>query len=356
MDSVIMSQISQVLTRIEVPIQMLDERGAVIYPEGGRWEESGAIPIDLLAENPGVPLVREGYTLIACDTPRLLCLSIAGEDVHARTCAVLAAALVRNIARQSSQHADRDESLRRILHEELDGAELESLAQEHGLPLDHIRCVLLLHLISPDVEFVRRTLIDVLPEGAQDVIVDVDRHTLVLVKDLESSLTFEELEQMCLAIQNTFISDTDCQVIIGLGEPRTHLSQLCESFREARRAIDVGRVYHSDERVFVFRKLLLERFLADVPREMGLKYSAMMFNRKTARLFNDEMVHTIEKFFENSLNLSETARQLYIHRNTLVYRLDKVQRQTGLDLRAFDDAVTFKMMMLLGKQPTGRHR
>ena len=96
-----------------------------------------------------------------------------------------------------------------------------------------------------------------------------------------------------------------------------------------------------------------------MPRDMGLRYNAMMFNRKTARLFNEEMIHTIEKFFENSLNLSETARQLYIHRNTLVYRLDKVQRAIGLDLRNFDDAVTFKMMMLLGKsgmekiRPTG---
>jgi len=129
---------------------------------------------------------------------------------------------------------------------------------------------------------------------------------------------------------------------------------LSESMKEARRAIDVGRMYCKDEYVFVYRKLLIERFLADVPREMGLRYNSMLFNRKTARLFNDEMVHTIETFFDNSLNLSETARKLYIHRNTLVYRLEKVQRAIGLDLRNFDDAVTFKMMMLLGKNNTNR--
>ena len=75
----------------------------------------------------------------------------------------------------------------------------------------------------------------------------------------------------------------------------------------------------------------------------------MLFNRKTARLFNDEMIHTIEKFFENSLNLSETARQLYIHRNTLVYRLDKLQKSTGLDLRVFEDAITFKIALMVVK-------
>ena len=87
---------------------------------------------------------------------------------------------------------------------------------------------------------------------------------------------------------------------------------------------------------------------------MSASYNSRIFNRKTARLFNEEMVHTIETFFDNSLNLSETARKLYIHRNTLVYRLEKVQRAIGLDLRNFDDAVTFKMMMLLGKNKGNR--
>ena len=100
--------------------------------------------------------------------------------------------------------------------------------------------------------------------------------------------------------------------------------------------------------------MLLERFLSNIPDETSASFHHMMFNRKTARLFNDEMIHTIEKFFDNSLNLSETARQLYIHRNTLVYRLDKVQRMIGLDLRAFDDAVTFKLMLLLGKSNDDR--
>ena len=94
--------------------------------------------------------------------------------------------------------------------------------------------------------------------------------------------------------------------------------------------------------------------MSDLPADSSARYSGMIFNRHTAKLFNDEMLHTIETFFENSLNLSETARKLYIHRNTLVYRLEKVQRAIGLDLRSFDDAVTFKMMMLLGKNSQPR--
>ena len=144
--------------------------------------------------------------------------------------------------------------------------------------------------------------------------------------------------------------------VVGIGEPKKTFPEIGESYRESRRAVEVGRIFLTEQHIYVYRSLVLERFLMDIPREMGTRYHGILFNRKTARLFNDEMLHTIEMFFAKDLNLSDTARQLYIHRNTLVYRLDKVQRQTGLDLRKFDDAVTFKMMMLLGKSGKDKPR
>lgn len=227
------------------------------------------------------------------------------------------------------------------------------------MEMEKTRSVITMHLINVDAETIQQVLGDAMQWLGNDMMVEIDRHTLALIKVMDELHSFEDMEQFAMAVQNTLMSETNYHALIGLGDPKKSLSQLGESFRESRRAIDVGRVYAPETGVYVYRRLLLERFLADVPRDMGLRYNAMMFNRKTARLFNEEMIHTIEKFFENSLNLSETARQLYIHRNTLVYRLDKVQRITGLDLRAFDDAVTFKMMMLLGKsgmekiRPTG---
>ena len=108
-------------------------------------------------------------------------------------------------------------------------------------------------------------------------------------------------------------------------------------------------IFHPGDSIHMFRRLMLERFLMNVPREESMLYHSLLFSRKTAKLFNEEMLQTIEMFFRKDLNLSDTARQLFIHRNTLVYRLDKVQRQTGLDLRHFDDAVTFKILYELKK-------
>jgi sugar diacid utilization regulator len=116
---------------------------------------------------------------------------------------------------------------------------------------------------------------------------------------------------------------TGKEVFIGISEPHDDLISIPEAFEEARNAINVGRIYHSNKTIFVYRNLLLERFLNEVSQDMSVTYNGRIFNRKTARLFNEEMVHTIETFFDNSLNLSETARKLYIHRNTLVYRLER---------------------------------
>ena len=153
--------------------------------------------------------------------------------------------------------------------------------------------------------------------------------------------------------RHTFTPELAMQIQHNLGSDIIMAFDQCSeygyTYDEAKRAMEVGAIFHPGESIHVFRRLLLERFLMNVPREESMMYHSLLFNRRTAKLFNEEMLQTIEMFFRKDLNLSDTARQLFIHRNTLVYRLDKVQRQTGLDLRHFDDAVTFKILYELKK-------
>jgi len=346
LDHRVIAKIAQVFSRINMNVMLLDNNGQVVLPEGNDREFT--LP-EALRKNPTLPLVYGDFTLIGTDGIQPLFLCLPGNSPEVCSCAILSAEMVNMLARIDLPNASTEQAYRYILREEITGAELETLAMEHGIAMEHARCVVLFHLQNVDVETVLTILINVISEDGSDAVIELDRYTVALIKYLDDQSDYEDIEQLGLAIENTFISETSHSVHIGIGEPKRELGLLHESLKEARRAIDVGRMYRKDEYVYVYRSLLSERFLADVPRELGLKYTAMLFNRKNARLFNDEMIHTIEKFFENSLNLSETARQLYIHRNTLVYRLDKVQRVIGLDLRAFDDAVTFKMMMLLSK-------
>ena len=151
------------------------------------------------------------------------------------------------------------------------------------------------------------------------------------------------------AVQESILTEAGYSVIIGIGAKAKDLSALHAGFLQASRAISIGRIFCENQTVFDYASMLLPRFLSELSPDIAERYHHLLFNPSTSRLFNEEMLRTIEVFFQKDLNLSDTARQLYIHRNTLVYRLDKVQRETGLDLRKFEDALTFRMLLDMRK-------
>ena len=344
LDHRITIKISRVLDMVDMSALLLDAAGNVILPEG--YQRVFTLPEEL-RQNPTVPFVYGGVTLIGTgdDQPVFVCLQGANEDV--KKCALLCAELINLLLREDMSETTREQALRVILRGEVEGAELESMAAEHDIPMQKLRCVMYFYFQDMEVESAMQVMGNALTDG-DDMMTEVGRHAVAMLKTVEED-GLADVEEFARAFESSFLTETGATVFIGISDPREALADIPQAYREAHNAINVGRVYHSAKHVFTHRSLLLERFLSDVSPEMGMSYNNCIFNRSTARLFNDEMVHTIETFFDNSLNLSETARKLYIHRNTLVYRLEKVQHAIGLDLRNFDDAVTFKMMMLLGK-------
>ena len=343
-------KIARILNMIDMSALLLDSSGNVILPEGD--PRTFTIPEEAL-QNPTVPFIYGAMTLIgtAEEQPVFVCLHGDSEDV--KKCAVLCAELINVLMREDMSQTSREQSLRLILRGDVEGAEFESIAAEHDIPMQMNRCVLYFYFQDMEVETAIQLMADAM-DGDHDLITEVGHHSVAMLKAIDEEADFSELEEYANAFESSFLTETGTTVYIGISDPRKDLVAIPEAFAEARSAINVGRVYRGNKRVFVYRNLLLERFLSEVSPEVGAGYNARIFNRKTVRLFNDEMIHTIETFFDNSLNLSETARKLYIHRNTLVYRLEKVQHAIGLDLRNFDDAVTFKMMMLLGKGENSR--
>ena len=327
-----LNQIQQVLARLMQPLWLLDTEGTVLLPE----ENRSKINLPEFME-PGMPVAFEGKTFLMIGiTPELiLCADAQGAATH--DCIVLADAMVQSMGRGEAPIQSRYDVYRRVLREELAGSELEALAHEHQIEMNRERCVLTFQILQTETETAFNMLEELVPRAGGDLLVEMDRHTVVFLKSMENVESFDELFQLAEAIEQTLLDEAGKSCVVGIGEPKKTFPEIGESYRESRRAVEVGRIFLTEQHIYVYRSLIL-------------------FNRKTARLFNDEMLHTIEMFFAKDLNLSDTARQLYIHRNTLVYRLDKVQRQTGLDLRKFDDAVTFKMMMLLGKSGKDKPR
>lgn len=335
-DRHLLDRIDQVLHRLSVPISVIDMEydGPVL---------NGAV----IAE--GETVMHDGKMYQAIPKTHIaLCCSadLPGAD----TVLKLAAELVSTVSSANDSHTENSYDVyRRTLRGELSGSELEALSHEHQLPNDLKRCVLVFHIVQTDSERAYDLLKDITPLQEKDVLVDMDRHTVVLLKDVSEEDDLDELTQFAQALQETLMGETAHQMTIGIGRSRHTIDELRESYMEARRAIEVGRIFKPEESIFLYSRLILERFLMELPQDINAYYHSLLFNRKNQRLFNEEMLYTIDMFFKKDLNLSDTARQLYIHRNTLVYRLDKVQKQIGLDLRSFEDAVTFKILMELKK-------
>ena len=345
-----LQRIARVIENIENKTLLMDDQGNVLYPEGDKRQLT--LP-EAVLKNPYEPLIYGGVTLIGIRAEHtakeesLLFLCLDGDSRDVRSCARLCAELISMTLKANVANADRAQALRLILRGDGDASECESLAIAHSIPTEQNRCVICIYCREVASETVAQKL-DELIDNETDMYTDLSRSSLALVKALPMENGFDDLRNVATELDKAFF-EAGLDVVIGVSDPRRLLSELPEALAEAREAINVGGIYRSDERLLIYRRLMLERFLTTVPRTSGLSYGSMVFNARTARLFNEEMIHTIEVFFENNLNLSEAARKLYIHRNTLVYRLEKVQRATGFDLREFDDAVTFKLMMLLSR-------
>ncbi len=328
-----MDQLFRTLAGLHAEVVLFDENG-ISVPAGSRKPVPAFSDLNETA-------VQEGHTWIRLHSPVAAYLSVRGVDEAAADCAKLSAALVESITADGPA-SDRVDVVRAALREELSGPELDTLTVEYGIQIAADRCVMLFHGATAAMR-------DLILVGEGDILVDMDRHTLVLVKSMENIDGYDELVQLAEAMEQTIMSETGEQPVISIGEMKPTMLEIGASYRAAWRALEIGRMFHPEKNIYAFNRLVLERFLSEINRELGMRYHHMLFNRKTQRLFNEEMLHTIEMFFAKDLNLSDTARQLYIHRNTLVYRLDKIQRQTGLDLRKFEDAITFRMLLLLGK-------
>ena len=338
-DKHLMDQMESILSRLSIPVMLADKD-----PEAQMT--GNELPLDQITDGLIQPV--RGMLYLGVNQPAVV-LYCEENLPGARDVLMLAESLVTTLASGSGREENAFDVYRRALRGELVGAELEALANEHQLPQELKRCVLVFHMVQTENEKAFNLLRDLVPMQERDVLIDMDRHTVALVRDMTDVEGSDELVQFSEALQETLMSETAHQMTVGIGSCRVALEEIRESFSEARRAIEVGRIFQPESSIYVFDKLILERFLMEQPQESSAYYHSLLFNRKTQRLFNEEMLYTIEMFFKKDLNLSDTARQLYIHRNTLVYRLDKVQRQTGLDLRKFDDAVTFKILMELKK-------
>ena len=183
----------------------------------------------------------------------------------------------------------------------------------------------------------------------QDFITAVDEKNIILVKELKANESYEDMDKTAKTILDMLNTEAMEKVQIAYGTIVQEIKDVSRSYKEAKMALDVGKIFYSERDIVAYGNLGIGRLIYQLPMPLCKMFIKEIFDGKSPDDFDEETLTTINKFFENSLNVSETSRQLYIHRNTLVYRLDKLQKSTNLDLRVFEDAITFKIALMVVK-------
>ena len=182
-----------------------------------------------------------------------------------------------------------------------------------------------------------------------DFITAVDEKNIIVVKELKENESLDDIYKLSKSILEMLNAEASAYYHIAYGTIVNDIREVSKSYKEARMALDVGKIFFSDKNIIAYNNLGIGRLIYQLPMPLCKMFIREIFDGKSPEDFDEEMLTTINKFFENSLNVSETSRQLYIHRNTLVYRLDKLQKTTGLDLRIFEDAITLKIALMVVK-------
>ncbi len=277
-----------------------------------------------------------------------------GDDESARAfCSVAYIALNDAKIFYEEKH-DRGTFVKNIIMDNILPGDIYIRAKELHFATDASRAVFLVRQLGhADVATVD-VLGSLFPDKMQDFVLSINETDIAVVKQVPVDIEAEELERIARNIEETLKSELFVKTVIGIGTVAEHLRSLADSYKEAQTAIDVCKVFDTEKSVMSYENLGIGRLIYQLPTTLCEIFLSEVFKKNSIDSLDQETLFTINKFFENNLNVSETSRKLFVHRNTLVYRLEKIKKLTGLDLREFDHAIVFKVALMVRKYLSSR--
>ena len=261
----------------------------------------------------------------------------------------MAAFQIKNLLVAYKERYDKDNFIKNLLLDNMLLVDIYSRAKKLHIDTDVKRIVFIVEAVHDKDNNVLETIRSMFTGKPKDFITAVDEKSIIIVKEVEQDQTYVDLEKLANTLLDMLNTEAMASVDIAFGTIINDIKEVSRSYKEAKLALDVGKIFYSDKHVMAYNGLGIGRLIYQLPLPLCKMFIKEIFDAKSPDEFDEETLITINKFFENSLNVSETSRQLYIHRNTLVYRLDKLQKLTNLDLRVFDDAITFKIALMVVK-------
>ena len=270
-----------------------------------------------------------------------------GEDVY--VIGKMVAFQIQNLLVAYKERFDKDNFIKNLLLDNLLLVDIYSRAKKLHIQTDVARVVMIVETGSGKDGNVLELARAHFSNSSKDYITAVDENNVIVVKDLTEADTSKEIERTARGLEAFLQKENITGVRIAYGTVIQEIKEVSRSYKESKMALDVGKIFFDDRNIIAYSELGIGRLIYQLPIPLCKMFIKEIFGGKSPDDFDEETLTTIYKFFENSLNVSETSRQLFIHRNTLVYRLDKLQTSTGLDLRVFEDAITFKIALMVVK-------
>ena len=278
----------------------------------------------------------------------------SGDDDSARGYCTMAYIALNDAKNFYEEKHDRGTFVKNIIMDNILPGDIYIRAKELHFATDAPRAVFLVRQIGHGDVATVDVLSGMFPDKVQDFVLSINETDIAVVKQITADTDAEDLDAIARQIEETLKTELFIKTVIGIGTVAEHLRSLADSYKEAQTAIDVCKVFDTEKSIINYENLGIGRLIYQLPTTLCDIFLSEVFKKNSIDSLDQETLFTINKFFENNLNVSETSRKLFVHRNTLVYRLEKIKKLTGLDLREFDHAIVFKVALMVRKYLTSR--
>ena len=305
--------------------------------------------VQLFADSAADSQVIQGYHFFKIFDERTVeyVLIAKGSSEDAYMIGKVAVCEIQNLIVAYKERFDKNNFIQNLLLDNLLLVDIYNRAKKLHIETEARRVVFMVETKYEKDNNALETVKSLFASKPKDYITAVDEKSIILVKELKPEDTYEDIDEIAKMLRDMLNAEAMSSVRIAYGTIVDEIKLVSKSYKEAKMALDVGKIFYVEKNIIAYNTLGIGRLIYQLPIPLCQMFMKEVFGEKMPDSFDDETLMTINKFFENNLNVSETSRQLFVHRNTLVYRLEKLQKSTGLDIRVFDDALTFKIALMV---------
>ena len=344
---VIQSCLDDLKTITKVDLAVVDVEGVMVAKNSDRFEQNVEFVTEFAASPAGSQVLQGCQYLKIYDEEDPVYVLLCGDSSEEYMIGKIAVSNIQNLITAYKERFDRNNFFQNLILDNLLLVDIYNRAKKLHIEIQKPRVVLLLEIPAGKENYAMEFLKSMFSAQSGDYVTAVDENTLIVIKQVEAKDSYAEVVEVAettVAMMNT---EAMINVRVAYGTIVEELKDVSKSYKEAKMALDVGKIFYNGKNVVAYGTLGIGRLIYQLPINLCEMFIEEIFGGKVPEELDEETLTTINTFLENNLNVSETSRQLYVHRNTLLYRLEKLEKYTGLDIRIFDDALTLKIALMV---------